>query len=159
MSKIERKLSEISYKGREGCRLESELHNSEVLKIMRNVGRTDLLSTKNGRQPQPTASEAGMAAVKSLRAALDSVLLLIETSTGSARAVAHGINFYDEVRNFEISLIRQALRYANGSQVGAAALLRLNPTTLNAKIKNYSINCAEPLPTSGLLGGLRVAGE
>lgn len=158
MSKIECKLSEISYKGKEGCRLESELHNSEVLKIMRNVGRTDLLSTKR-RQPQPTASEAGMAAVKSLRAALDSVLLLIDTSTGSVRPVAHGINFYDEVRNFEISLIRQALRYANGSQVGAATLLQLNPTTLNAKIKNYSINCAEPLPTSALLGGLRVAGE
>jgi DNA-binding NtrC family response regulator len=126
---------------------------------MRNAGRTDLVITKNGRRPQTTAAEAGMAAVKNLRLALDSVLLLIETSTGSSRAIAHGINFYDEVRNFEISLISQALRHANGSQVRAAALLRLNPTTLNAKIKNYSIGCAEPLRTSGLIGGLRVAGE
>lgn len=126
---------------------------------MGTAGRTDLLSTNHGRRSLPTAAEAGMAAVKNLRLALDSVLLLVETSTGSARSVAQGINFYDEVRNFEISLIRQALRHANGSQIRAAALLRLNPTTLNAKIKNYSINCSEPLRTSELRRGLRVASE
>jgi DNA-binding NtrC family response regulator len=126
---------------------------------MGNAGRTDLLSTKNGSRALPSEREAGMAAVKNLRAALDSVLILIETSTGSARAVAQGINFYDEVRDFEISLIRQALRHANGSQVRAAALLRLNPTTLNGKIKNYSIQCADPLRANELRGGLRVAGE
>ena len=50
-------------------------------------------------------------------------------------------DFYDEVRRFEISLIRKALKMTRGSQVRAAELLKLNATTLNTKIKNYRI-CA-----------------
>lgn len=57
--------------------------------------------------------------------------------------VQQGINFYEEVRCFEISLIRQALFYANGKQRAAASLLNLNTTTLHAKIKFYGIE----LPT------------
>jgi len=53
--------------------------------------------------------------------------------------VRHGISFYDEVRRFEIDLIRAALKMSAGSQRGAARLLRLNPTTLNTKIKCYKI--------------------
>lgn len=52
-------------------------------------------------------------------------------------------DFYDEVRRFEIFLIRKALRSTRGSQVAAARLLKLNPTTLNAKIKGYRISPAE----------------
>ena len=48
-------------------------------------------------------------------------------------------DFYDEVRRFEILLIRKALRTARGSQVAAAKLLKLNPTTLNSKIKSYQL--------------------
>lgn len=48
-------------------------------------------------------------------------------------------DFYDEVRRFEISLIRKALKMTHGSQVKAAELLKLNATTLNTKIKNYCI--------------------
>ena len=54
--------------------------------------------------------------------------------------VRHGINFYDEVQRFEIDLIRTALRLCAGSQARAARLLRLNPTTLNSKIKCYNID-------------------
>ena len=54
--------------------------------------------------------------------------------------VRHGINFYDEVRRFEIDLIRTALRLCSGSQARAARLLGLNPTTLNSKIKCYNID-------------------
>lgn len=50
-------------------------------------------------------------------------------------------DFYEEVRRFEISLIRKALKMTRGSQVRAARLLKLNTTTLNTKIKNYRI-CA-----------------
>ena len=52
-------------------------------------------------------------------------------------------DFYDEVRRFEIQLIRKALRTTRGSQVAAARLLRLRPTTLNAKIKSYGIFAPE----------------
>lgn len=51
----------------------------------------------------------------------------------------HAIDFYDEVRDFEIALIVRALKVAGGSQVRAAELLALNTTTLNAKIKHYNI--------------------
>jgi DNA-binding protein Fis len=53
--------------------------------------------------------------------------------------VQQGINFYDEVRRFEINLIKQALFYTNGKQTAAASLLSLNTTTLHAKIKFYGI--------------------
>ena len=54
--------------------------------------------------------------------------------------VRHGISFYDEVRRFEIDLIRNALKVTSGSQKRAAQLLHMNPTTLNTKIKSYKID-------------------
>ncbi|HEV7746092.1 MAG TPA: helix-turn-helix domain-containing protein [Pyrinomonadaceae bacterium] len=53
--------------------------------------------------------------------------------------VSQGVDFYDEVRRFEISLIQQALFYTSGKQTAAAALLNLNVTTLHSKIKFYGI--------------------
>jgi len=47
--------------------------------------------------------------------------------------------FSEEVRQFEVSLIRTALGRTSGSQTRAAKLLGLKPTTLNAKIKRYGI--------------------
>src|SRR6476620_2107907 len=49
------------------------------------------------------------------------------------------ICFYDEVERFEIALIKAALKKSNGHQVNAARLLNLNPSTLNAKIKQYNL--------------------
>lgn len=54
--------------------------------------------------------------------------------------VTRGVNFYDEVRRFEIDLIRRALDQTGGHQSRAARLLGMNPTTLNSKIKTYNIN-------------------
>jgi transcriptional regulator with GAF, ATPase, and Fis domain len=51
-----------------------------------------------------------------------------------------GVDFYDEVSRFEIDLIRRALLQTGGHQVQAAKLLNLKVTTLNSKIKHYSIN-------------------
>jgi DNA-binding NtrC family response regulator len=51
--------------------------------------------------------------------------------------VALGVDFYAEMRRYELLLIQRALRQANGSQVRAAALLKLSPTTLNTKLKLY----------------------
>ena len=50
------------------------------------------------------------------------------------------MNFYDEVRRFEIDLIRRALDQTGGHQSRAARLLGMNATTLNSKIKTYNIN-------------------
>lgn len=53
--------------------------------------------------------------------------------------IAHGVNFYDEVKKFEIDLIRRSLEQTGGHQSRAARLLGLNATTLNSKIKSYNI--------------------
>ena len=50
-----------------------------------------------------------------------------------------GIDFYTEVRRFEIDLIRCALDHAGGHQARAARLLGLKPTTLSLKMKRYGI--------------------
>ncbi|CAN5120339.1 sigma-54 dependent transcriptional regulator [soil metagenome] len=54
--------------------------------------------------------------------------------------LARGVNFYDEVKKFEIDLIHRALGQTGGHQSRAARLLGLNATTLNSKIKSYNIN-------------------
>ncbi|MDQ3801304.1 MAG: sigma-54 dependent transcriptional regulator [Acidobacteriota bacterium] len=53
--------------------------------------------------------------------------------------ISRGVNFYDEVRKFEVDLIRRALEQTGGHQSRAARLLGLNATTLNSKIKTYNI--------------------
>ncbi len=53
--------------------------------------------------------------------------------------ISRGVNFYDEVKRFEIDLIRRALEQTGGHQSRAARLLGLNATTLNSKIKTYNI--------------------
>jgi transcriptional regulator with GAF, ATPase, and Fis domain len=61
-------------------------------------------------------------------------------STTAVQDIGRGVNFYDEVRRFEIDLIRRALERTGGHQSRAARLLGMNATTLNSKIKTYNIN-------------------
>jgi DNA-binding NtrC family response regulator len=65
----------------------------------------------------------------------------VRESAGASGEVelSRGVNFYDEVRRFEIDLIRRALDQTAGHQSRAARLLGLNATTLNSKIKSYNI--------------------
>jgi DNA-binding NtrC family response regulator len=66
---------------------------------------------------------------------------MLKNSEGSSAEIdiARGVNFYDEVKRFEIDLIRRALDQTGGHQSRAARLLGLNATTLNSKIKTYNI--------------------
>ncbi|OLE54936.1 MAG: hypothetical protein AUG51_05875 [Acidobacteria bacterium 13_1_20CM_3_53_8] len=67
--------------------------------------------------------------------------LMREGASGSAQLdISRGVNFYDEVRRFEIDLIRRALEQTGGHQSRAARLLGMNATTLNSKIKTYNIS-------------------
>jgi len=59
--------------------------------------------------------------------------------TSSSIDIGRGVNFYDEVKRFEIDLIRRALDQTGGHQSRAARLLGLNATTLNSKIKTYNL--------------------
>ena len=58
----------------------------------------------------------------------------------SYRDLTDGIDLHEEVRQFEIRLIRQALEETNGNQTSAANLLGLKLTTLHEKIKRYGID-------------------
>jgi DNA-binding NtrC family response regulator len=60
--------------------------------------------------------------------------------------IGRGVNFYDEVKRFEIDLIRRALDQTGGHQSRAARLLGLNATTLNSKIKTYNIHTRTDRP-------------
>jgi DNA-binding NtrC family response regulator len=68
------------------------------------------------------------------------VLLRDPGQGNSPLDAGRGVNFYDEVRRFEIDLIRRALEQTGGHQSRAARLLGMNATTLNSKIKTYNIN-------------------
>jgi DNA-binding NtrC family response regulator len=72
---------------------------------------------------------------------------IIDESVPGEEVPAHnldgGIDFYDEVRRFEIGLIRRALRQTAGHQSRAAKLLKLKVSTLNAKIKHYNLQVME----------------
>jgi DNA-binding NtrC family response regulator len=74
----------------------------------------------------------------------DPQAVIATSQEGSSFAAVHdigrGVNFYDEVRRFEIDLIRRALEQTGGHQSRAARLLGMNATTLNSKIKTYNIN-------------------
>jgi DNA-binding NtrC family response regulator len=71
---------------------------------------------------------------------LDHENALAETSaTVENLDVKSGVEFFDEVRRFEVRLISRALELTGGNQARAARLLGLGTTTLNYKIKSYEI--------------------
>ena len=49
------------------------------------------------------------------------------------------VDFFEEVRRFEMKLISRALELSGGNQARAARLLGLGTTTLNYKIKAYQM--------------------
>ena len=53
--------------------------------------------------------------------------------------LSDGIDLFQEIKRFEINLIKLALDQTRGHQARAARLLNINPTTLNSKIKAYGI--------------------
>lgn len=59
--------------------------------------------------------------------------------------IKRGIDFYEEVRRFEIDLIQRALEVTDGHQRRAARLLGLKVTTLNTMIKRYGVGMDEEI--------------
>jgi transcriptional regulator with GAF, ATPase, and Fis domain len=56
--------------------------------------------------------------------------------------IVGGIDFYQEVQQFETHLIKMALDETGGNQAKAARLLGIKATTLNSKIKLFGIQHA-----------------
>jgi transcriptional regulator with GAF, ATPase, and Fis domain len=100
------------------------------------------LETNNENQRvEPTSSQPNVdARLNTLRETVLQLLDEVESLAISRPVdIKRGARFSDEVRQFEVSLIRTALGRTSGSQTRAARLLGLKPTTLNAKIKRYGI--------------------
>jgi DNA-binding NtrC family response regulator len=53
--------------------------------------------------------------------------------------IEKGIKLEDAVRQFESSIIRQALLMTGGNQARAARMLGIKPNTLNYKVKLYNL--------------------
>ena len=71
---------------------------------------------------------------------LDHENALAETSeTVNSLTNKSAVNFFEEVRGFEMRLIRRALELTGGNQARAARMLGLGTTTLNYKIKSYQL--------------------
>lgn len=92
-------------------------------------------------KPDERLTEANMdERINTLRETVLLLLQEVESLTIAAPAgLKSGARLNDEVRQFEMNLIRTALGRTAGSQTRAAKLLGLKLTTLNAKIKRYQI--------------------
>ena len=102
---------------------------------------TPIQSLEIDRQAESTPHDVGDVdrlyhLFTTLAATLDSLLTQRKPDFSS------GVDFYEEVTRFEVGLIKQSLRLSSGSQVRAAKMLNLKPTTLNNKIKAYNIQSA-----------------
>ena len=97
-------------------------------------------STNDGSAREPGTGANVDVRLNTLR---ETVLQLLEEVESLAISrpvdIKRGARYSDEVRQFEVNLIRTALGRTSGSQIRAARLLGLKPTTLNAKIKRYNI--------------------
>jgi transcriptional regulator with GAF, ATPase, and Fis domain len=102
-----------------------------------------------------TSNEASMDyRLNSLRETVLQLLGEVESLSISVPVdIKSGARLYDEVRQFEVNLIRTALGRTAGSQTRAAKLLGLKLSTLNSKIKRYHI--APALNEEQLLKSLR----
>jgi DNA-binding NtrC family response regulator len=99
---------------------------------------TKALSGKNQEQDEGIVSRAGLGLVKELTMALLEELRAIEAL--ETPEFHDRIDFNEEVRRFEIELIRAALIRTGGHQTRAANLLGIKLTTLHDKIKRYNID-------------------
>jgi transcriptional regulator with GAF, ATPase, and Fis domain len=59
------------------------------------------------------------------------------------------LSLEEQVKRFEIDLIRAALQRARGNQALAARMLDVKHTTLNAKIKRYRIEFSDEFQATG----------
>ena len=99
-----------------------------------------LEENRNGSVEQTPSESSVDARLNTLRETVLQLLDEVESLAISRPVdIKGGARFSDEVRQFEVSLIRTALGRTSGSQTRAAKLLGLKPTTLNAKIKRYGI--------------------
>jgi DNA-binding NtrC family response regulator len=107
---------------------------------MENPGRIFRVDQGESISTVRTKIEALEDLHKILSVALDDIKRLKFSESAKLPDIKPGLDFYREVRRFEIALIQQALRHSGGRQTLAASLLGIKTTTLNSKIKSYNID-------------------
>jgi DNA-binding NtrC family response regulator len=107
---------------------------------MENTGRIFRVDQGEGVATVRTKIEVLEDLHKILSVALDDIKRLEFSESAKVPDIKPGLDFYREVKRFEIALIQHALRHSGGSQTLAASLLGINTTTLNSKIKAYNID-------------------
>src|SRR5256885_11172487 len=110
--------------------------------IWRDEGISSMISTANAGQSEGLLREVTL---DNRLDALRDVALTLLSALDSLRSTHpvrdQSLKLQDEVQRFETDLIRTALERTGGNQARAARLLGVKHTTLNAKIKRYSIQC------------------
>jgi transcriptional regulator with GAF, ATPase, and Fis domain len=122
--------------------------NSGDRKIMKVEGKTTVLAKKEESLKSGTQSSAALEnRLEALRVLSSSLLREVEALKKDRNSVLpQQINLAEEVQRFEKDLIRCALLRTGGRQRQAARLLNVKVTTLNAKIKRYSISINDLSP-------------
>ena len=111
---------------------------TEKRRAINHSHRTSIEGSAPSTEPREIGSIASLNHLAALLAEAVDALKASPVTLNEA-----GVDFYAEVRRFEIALITRALRRTRGSQSKAASLLNLRRTTLNSKIKSYQITLAE----------------
>ncbi|HRH41675.1 MAG TPA: helix-turn-helix domain-containing protein, partial [Pyrinomonadaceae bacterium] len=130
----------------ENGRIISEHFSPEVLSLLENYYYPgNVRELENIIERAVVIAPTDEITVECLRAEVQNPELareMMDESEGFSSDIdlSRGVNFYDEVRKFEMDLIRRALEQTGGHQSRAARLLGLNATTLNSKIKAYNIS-------------------
>ena len=102
--------------------------------------RTDELQAGEAAGTTVLRSEVAMDnRLNTLREVALTLLREVESFRVSQPATKRSVRLHEEVRRFEIDLIRSALSRTSGNQTRAAQLLGVKITTLNTKIKRYKI--------------------
>ncbi|MBA3715256.1 MAG: helix-turn-helix domain-containing protein [Pyrinomonadaceae bacterium] len=119
--------------------MSAQIETRKQLEVGRETNEAGFGNKSSGRVKERGADLRRIAEVaNNLVAALADIT---EHGSGINRSpdVRRGIDFYEEVRFFEINLIGRALELTGGHQGKAARLLNMKITTLNNKIKQYGI--------------------
>ena len=92
------------------------------------------------RMPAPPLRTDSAVRLDGLRELTLAFLHEVDSIAGSEPLASKpSVDFYEEVRRFEVDLIRWALTRAGGNQRRAARLLNLNATTLNSLVRRHRI--------------------
>ncbi|MDQ1523077.1 MAG: hypothetical protein QOG00_649 [Pyrinomonadaceae bacterium] len=89
---------------------------------------------------------------------LREIALLKDVQKLQAQDDERGLSLPDEVRRFEIEIIRRTLLRTGGHQARAAHLLGVNATTLNSKLKRYHIDPNPPFKAEAAADSFDEAG-